>query len=109
MVTDEIANPTYVLDLAQAITQLIETHQYGVYHLVNSGACSRWEFANEILRLASLTKVVNTPILLKDYQRASTPPPAAPLNNLAANAIGVTLRPWQEALAAYLHTLPANA
>ncbi|MCP4426016.1 MAG: NAD(P)-dependent oxidoreductase, partial [Chloroflexi bacterium] len=54
VVTDEVANPTYVKDLAEAIARLITTHQYGTYHLGNSGACSRWEFANEILRLAGL-------------------------------------------------------
>ena len=102
VVTDEIANPTYVADLAQAIARLIETHQYGIYHLGNSGSCSRWEFANEILRQTGLTDVVNTPILLKDYQRASTPPPAAPLLNFAAKALGIEQRPWPEALADYL-------
>ena len=102
VVTDEIANPTYVKDLAEAIAQLIETHQYGIYHLGNSGACSRWEFANEILRQANLPNVTNNRILLKDYQRASTPPPAAPLNNFAAKAIGIEQRPWQEALADYI-------
>ena len=102
VVTDEIANPTYVLDLAQGIAQLIETHQYGIYHLGNSGSCSRWEFANEILRQTGLNDVTNTPILLKDYQRASTPPPAAPLKNLAAKALGIDQRPWQEALADYI-------
>jgi dTDP-4-dehydrorhamnose reductase len=102
VVTDEIANPTYVADLAQAIAQLIETQQYGIYHLVNSGACSRWEFANEILRQTGLTGVTNTPILLKEYPRASTPPHAAALNNFAAAALGIVLRPWQEALADYI-------
>ena len=102
VVTDEIANPTYVKDLAEAIAQLIETHQYGIYHLGNSGSCSRWDFANEILRQTGLTDVTNHRILLKDYQRASTPPPAAPLNNFAAKAIGIEQRPWQEALADYI-------
>lgn len=102
VVTDEIANPTYVADLAQAIARLIETHQYGIYHLGNRGACSRWEFANEILRQANLPNVTNNPILLKDYQRASTPPPAAPLLNFAAKALGIEQRPWQEALADYI-------
>lgn len=102
VVTDEIANPTYVTDLAQGISQLIETHQYGIYHLGNSGSCSRWEFANEILRQTGLNNVTNTPILLKDYPRASTPPPAAPLNNLAAKALGIEQRLWQEALADYI-------
>jgi len=104
VVTDEVANPTYVHDLAAAIAQLIETHQYGVYHLTNAGACSRWEFANEILRQAGLSDVVNTPIQLKDFQRASTPPPYAALNNNVGKALGIELRPWPEAVAAYLNS-----
>jgi dTDP-4-dehydrorhamnose reductase len=102
VVTDEIGCPTYVHDLAAAIAQLIPTHQYGVYHFVNSGACSRWAFANEILRLAGLEQVVNTPILSKEFVRPSTPPPYGALHNHAGAAIGITLRPWQEALAEYM-------
>ncbi len=102
VVTDEVGNPTYVNDLAQAIGQLIETRQYGTYHFVNSGACSRWEFANEILRLAGLENVTNTPILSNEFKRPSTPPPYAALRNVAGKAIGIALRPWQSALAAYM-------
>lgn len=102
VVVDEVGNPTYAQDLAQAIAQLIETHQYGTYHFVNRGACSRWAFANEILRQAGLTSVTNTPIFVADYQRASTPPSYAALHNLAGRAIGIELRPWQEALADYI-------
>ncbi|MCP4427221.1 MAG: sugar nucleotide-binding protein, partial [Chloroflexi bacterium] len=94
--------PTYVKDLAEAIARLITTHQYGTYHLGNSGACSRWEFANEILRLAGLDDIVNTPILGKEFERPSVPPPYCALNNLAGAAIGITLRPWPEALAEYM-------
>ncbi len=108
VVTDEVANPTYVKDLAEAIAKLIETHQYGTYHLGNSGACSRWEFANEILRQAGLDGVVNTPILSKEFERPSTPPPYCALNNNAGAAIGIVLRPWQEALANYMKDV-ANA
>ena len=74
VVTDEIGNPTYVKDLAEAIGKLIATGQYGIYHFVNEGACSRWEFANEILKQAGLTSVSNKPILSRQYRRASTPP-----------------------------------
>lgn len=102
VVTDEVGNPTYAKDLAAAIAKLIDSHQYGVYHFTNAGACSRWQFANEILRLAGLENVTNTPILSKMFKRASIPPPYAAMHNIAGAAIGVTLRPWQEALAEYL-------
>jgi dTDP-4-dehydrorhamnose reductase len=102
VVVDEIGSPTYVNDLTQAISRLIMTGQYGIYHFTNAGACSRWAFANEILRQAGLTDVVNTPILGREFKRASTPPPYGVIHNIAGAAIGITLRPWPEALAAYL-------
>lgn len=102
VVTDEIGNPTNVADLAEAIARLITTGHFGVYHFVNSGACSRWAFANEILRQLDLTKVSNTPILSTAFSRPSNPPPFGALHNRNGTAIGITLRPWQDALAEYL-------
>lgn len=104
VVADEIGSPTYVLDLAAAIAQLIQTRRYGIYHFTNAGSCSRWAFANEILRLAGLSHVDNTPILSDEYQRASTPPLFGVIHNIAGAAVGIELRPWQEALAAYIET-----
>jgi dTDP-4-dehydrorhamnose reductase len=102
VVTDEIGNPTYVNDLAEAIGKLILTGQFGTYHFVNAGICSRHEFANEILRLAGLSDVTNEPILSSEFTRLSSPPPFGGLVNNAGKAIGIELRPWQTALADYL-------
>lgn len=102
VVTDEIGNPTYMRDVAEAIARLIETGHYGTYHFVNEGSCSRWAFANEVLRLAGLKHVRNRPILSSDFQRASTPPPFGALQNVAGAALGIRLRPWQEALAEFM-------
>lgn len=101
VVADEVGNPTYAGDLAVAVTRLIGTGQFGTYHFVNAGACSRWAFAQEILRLSGLSAVRNEPILSSAYRRASTPPPFAELHNRNGSALGITLRPWQDALAAY--------
>ncbi len=102
VVTDEVGSPTYVVDMARALVALIETHAYGVYHLVNEGAASRYEFAQEILRLSGRARIPVLPIASADFQRASTPPLYAPLANNAAAALGIRLRPWQEALAEFL-------
>lgn len=102
VVTDEVGSPTYVVDLAQAIDRLIITDQYGVLHFVNAGACSRYDFAREILRLTGRSTVPITPTTLSAYQRDSRPPPYAPLANIAGAAIGIHLRPWQDALADFL-------
>jgi dTDP-4-dehydrorhamnose reductase len=102
VVTDEVANPSFVEDLADALLKLVATEHYGLYHLTNSGYCSRYEFARKILELSGRRQVPIEPITLADYPRASTPPPFAPMANTAAAALGITLRPWEEALAEFL-------
>ena len=101
VVDDEFGNPTYAPDTAAAMARLIETEHFGIYHLTNSGACSRYEFAREALRLAGLGQVPITPIAASEWPRLSTPPLRAVLANTAGAGLGITLRPWQEALAAY--------
>jgi len=102
VVTDEVANPTFCEDLADALLKLVATEQYGVYHLTNAGYCSRYDFARKVLELSGRQQVALMPITLAEYPRASTPPPFAPMTNTAAAALGITLRPWEEALAEFL-------
>ncbi len=102
VVTDEISSPTFAPDLSEAIARLITTEAYGIYHFTNEGACSRFEFAQTILRLAGLAHVPIEPITLADLERPSTPPPYSPLRNFCGAQIGITLRPWQDALAEYI-------
>lgn len=106
VVADEVGNPTYALDLAQALSKLIEMQRYGTYHFVNEGHCSRLTFARKALTLSGLGHVPITPILSSEYARASSPPLYSALNNTAGAAIGIRLRPWQEALADYLKESP---
>lgn len=102
VVSDEIGSPTFADDLAQAIARLIETGAYGIYHLVNAGAASRYEFALKILELTGRAHIPVEPILSSEFQRASTPPLCTPLRNYVGAELGITLRPWQDALADYL-------
>lgn len=102
MVADEVGNPTYAADVAAAVANLITTDHYGTYHLVNSGHCSRYDFCRAILDRAGYGDLPVAPITLADFTRASTPPPYTPLANHAGAAIGLNLRPWTEALDAFL-------
>lgn len=101
VVTDEVANPTYNEDLADAIVRLIDTGRYGIYHFVNEGAVSRYAFARAFLDLIGRQDVDIEPITSAEWQRASLPPRYAGLRNLAGRQIGITLRPWQEAMNAF--------
>jgi dTDP-4-dehydrorhamnose reductase len=104
VVTNEIGSPTYNDDLAEAICQLITTGCYGIYHLVNAGSTSRYGFARLALDLAGYTEIPIQPISLAEYPRPSRPPEHAVLRNFAAARIGIALRPWQDAVAAFLDT-----
>jgi dTDP-4-dehydrorhamnose reductase len=104
VVTDEIASPTYASDLAEAVASLLAKRQPGIYHMVNAGAASRYDFARKALDLIGLADVAIEPITSDAFERASTPPPYAPLDNIFGAAIGVTMRPWEDALEAYIQS-----
>ena len=99
VVTDEVATPTLTGDLADAIARLVEMGVYSVYHFTNSGECSRFEWAREVLRLAGRSDVVLKPTTLAEYNAYPPKPPYTALRNEAGARIGITLRPWQIALA----------
>jgi len=101
VVVDEVSSPTYALDLAEAIAKLIRTGRYGIYHFTNEGACSRYEFARLILRLSGREHIPIEPITSDQWVRAAKPPLYTPLRNFCGAQLGITLRPWQEALKAY--------
>ena len=101
VVTDEVSAPTYAPDLARAIVQLLDTEHYGIYHFTNSGFCSRYDWARKILELSGRAHVPLQSITSADWQRAAPPPLYAPIVNFAGAALGITLRPWDEALEAY--------
>ncbi len=98
VVSDEIANPTYAPDAAAAIRALVEHGAEGVFHMVNEGACSRYDFAREILHVAGRGSVPIEAITSDQFERASTPPPHTPLHNNLGAALGVRMQSWQDAL-----------
>ncbi len=100
-VDDEIASPTYSRDLGPALIRLAATGRYGTYHLTNAGACSRMDWMQAILRLSGLQTPVR-PVKLADFPRPSRPPAQSALANVRAAALGISLRPWQDALAEYI-------
>jgi dTDP-4-dehydrorhamnose reductase len=109
VVTDEVASPTFVEDLAPAILKLVEAGRFGIYHLTNAGHCSRYDYARKILELSGRSHVPVEPILLAQFPRPSMPPKFGALANTAAAALGITLPPWEESLAAFLREPASRA
>jgi dTDP-4-dehydrorhamnose reductase len=108
VVDDQVVTPTYTLDLAQAIRRLLGIDPPGgVYHLTNAGACSWFEFARAIFAGVGLR-----PDLAPTTSAALAAPARRAANSVLRDtrlaALGVQpLRPWPEALRAYLAARPS--
>ncbi|NHM29981.1 dTDP-4-dehydrorhamnose reductase [Neobacillus terrae] len=102
VVHDQVGSPTYTVDLAAFIVELIESENYGVYHASNEGICSWYEFAVEIFKQAGLDVKVN-PLTSDKFPRPAARPKYSVLSKKKITEQGFTpLRDWKEALAAYL-------
>lgn len=102
VVEDEVGSPTHTLDLAEAALALAKTQAYGTYHAVNTGACSRFEFAKAFLDGAGLKTTV-LPCPASDYPSKAERPKYSVLDTASlTKASGYTMRPWREALAHYM-------
>jgi dTDP-4-dehydrorhamnose reductase len=102
VVTDEISSPTSAGDLAEAIARLVRADPSGIYHMTNSGECSRLEWALEVLALAGLGDTPVKPVTQAQFGAIYRKPKRSALQNTRAAALGISLRPWGEALADYL-------
>ncbi|HET8945326.1 MAG TPA: dTDP-4-dehydrorhamnose reductase [Dehalococcoidia bacterium] len=107
-VTDELASPTWTVDLAEAIARLVRTEAYGLYHFTNSGWCSRFEWAAEILRLAGMTDVPIESAPMAEFELPYRKPPFTAIANNNGARLGITLRPWQEALADHMRAVSTH-
>ena len=112
VVCDQIGTPTYTLDLARLLVDMIETDRYGTYHATNEGGYISWyDFACEIFRLAGVSGMTVTPVSSAEYPAARAKRPFnSRLNKakLAENGFA-PLPEWQDALARYLQALSRQA
>jgi len=102
VVNDQRCTPSYTADVADSTVQLIARGATGLFHVVNSGDCTWYEFAAEIFRQSGL-KPNLTPITTAEFGAAAKRPAYSVLSTAKLAAfLGSSLRPWQEALASYL-------
>ena len=104
VVNDQIGTPTYTLDLARLLVDMIETEKYGYYHATNEGGYISWyDFTCEIFRQAGYdTKVV--PVTTEEYGLSKAARPFnSRLDKKKLTENGFTPLPtWQDALCRYL-------
>lgn len=100
--------PTFIDDAAERILDLISLNAQGVFNVVNDGNASRFEYVDEIIKVAALKTEVR-PVAAEKFNRIA----AVSINEMAINwkadNLGMPkMRFWKNALAHYLLSEDAN-
>ena len=102
VVDDQIGSPTYSLDLAVSIANLLNSDKYGIYHLTNEGECSWYEFSKRIFELSNVDVKV-LPVTTEEFPRPAPRPHYSVLSNQKWIKAGFPpMRKYEEALSDYL-------
>lgn len=105
VVNDQRGSPTFTYDLAIALTQLCAKGTRGIVHVTNSGNCTWYEFAKEIIRTSGSSTVVK-PVTTAEFPRPARRPEFSVLSPSSLHSYGITMPEWQDSLRRYLATRP---
>jgi dTDP-4-dehydrorhamnose reductase len=101
VVEDQVLTPTYTVDLAKAVRQLIQTGEFGLYHLSSEGQCSWYEFTRHIFECAGI-KASLTGCKTGDFPSPVKRPAYSVLSKAKLRRLGLSIPSWQDALPRYL-------
>ncbi|MDL2246071.1 dTDP-4-dehydrorhamnose reductase [Methanobrevibacter sp. OttesenSCG-928-K11] len=104
VVDDQVGSPTYTKDLALAISQLIKTDLYGIYHITNSDYCSWYDYAKLIFKLKNIDVDVK-PVTTEEFPRPAPRPKFSVLANTNWEKNFKPLRSYKDAIAEFLNFL----
>jgi dTDP-4-dehydrorhamnose reductase len=104
---DQVGSATYTVDAARKIMEVVEARRYGLYHLSNTGACSRYDLARRAAELAGLdpAKVIGKPSAEMGRRAPRLKYAVMEMAALVNAGFGLPRR-WEEALAEYVAGLP---
>ena len=107
VVSDQIVNVAYTVDLAIAIVAMMKQNdKFGLYHLVNGGACTWFEVATEINTLLAHPEQFITPIETKDFYTNIKRPQDTSLNAATVqNKFNIEIPTWQSGIFRFLQEI----
>ena len=102
-VDDQRGCPTFNRDLARAIRRLSEVGAEKILHVTNSGDCSRYEFAAELVKAAGMSGVILEAVRTDMFPRPARRPKYSVLSHKGLDKYGVVMRHWKNTLDDYFH------
>jgi len=105
VVNDQRGSPTFTRDLASALVKLCRAGASGIVHVTNSGNCTWYEFATEIVRESALPTKVK-PVTTAEFPRPARRPAYSVLSPDSLHAYHIQMPDWKDALRRYLASAP---
>jgi dTDP-4-dehydrorhamnose reductase len=107
VVNDQRGSPTFTRDLASALVQLCRAFARGIVHVTNSGNCTWYDFAGEIVCASGLATTVK-PVSTAEFPRPARRPAYSVLSPRSLHAYNVHMPEWQDSLRRYLTGAPSS-
>ncbi|ASJ06382.1 dTDP-4-dehydrorhamnose reductase [Thermococcus pacificus] len=102
IVNDQFMSPTYTMDVARTLKEFLKLKpEFGIYHMVNEGYCSWYEFTRAIFEILGWEVEVK-PIKSSELNRLARRPRLSALENRRLHKIGLRMPNWKERLKRYL-------
>jgi len=102
IVNDEFVSPTYSLDLAKQIKEIIKTTHYGIFHAAGEGFCSWYKFGKTFFDFLGI-KIKIIPAKAQDFQQQVKRPHFSALENKRLKDLKINcMRHWKDALRDYI-------
>lgn len=104
VVCDQHGSPTYTVDLASIINQVIKKKlPYGIYHSTNEGFTTWYDFTKKIYEMAKLSCKVN-PVTSEEFIRPAKRPKNSKMSKSKLLENGIIIPKYEDALERYLKT-----
>ena len=107
IIVDQIGSPTYGVDLAGALLDMIASDKkaYGIYHFSNEGAISWYDFAQAIFELGNVNVIVN-PLKTSEYPTKAARPAFSVMDKTKIKTtFGIKVPYWRNSLKIALSNL----
>ncbi|MHA4741427.1 dTDP-4-dehydrorhamnose reductase [Dyadobacter sp. MSC1_007] len=107
VIVDQVGSPTYAIDLAGAILDIISSGstEYGIYHYSNEGVTSWYDFAKAVFDI-SKTQVILNPVKTSEYVTKAVRPAYSVMDKTKIKStFSIQIPYWRDSLAVCLERL----
>ncbi len=103
VVIDKCGSPTFTKDFAKGLVSIVLKGEYGLYHCVNKGICTRFDIAKKVLEYLNIRDIELKPVTSEAFPLPAPRGKSEALLNDHMSRLGINnMRHWHDALKEYI-------